>query len=145
MAGWIGKKDEESPAFEDNGMVRVGADSEESILLRHRFYTSIGSLVPHCALLHLHRFTYASQAARARWEAFRRCVKSTALDNGGDANEKFAFREASRDWIIQIGNRGLDLSSDMSDDCGYFGIGLYLTPEPVSINRLATTVALFLT
>ncbi|XP_042438798.1 probable inactive poly [ADP-ribose] polymerase SRO2 isoform X2 [Zingiber officinale] len=140
MAGWIGKKGEESPAFEGNGMVRIGADSEEFILLRHRFYTSIGSLVPHCALLHLHRYSYAAPATRARWEAFLRCVKSTALENGGDANEKFAFREASRDWIIQIGNRGLDLSSEMSDDGGYFGVGLYLTPEPVSINSVMSSV-----
>lgn len=135
MAGWLGKKDEESPEFEGNGMVRVGADSEEFILLRHRFYSSIGSLVPHCALLHLHRFSYAAPDARARWEAFRRCVKTTALENDGDANEVFALREASRDWIIQIGNRGLDLSSEMSDEGGYYGIGLYLTPERVSINR----------
>lgn len=124
--------------FGGNGMVRVIKDSEEFILVQHRFYSSIGSLVPHCSLVDLHRVSYSTLIARVRWEAFQRCVKATALKNGGDANVKFAFREASKDEVLQIVKKGFDVRG-IPEDGGYFGIGLYLTPEPVSINRYTST------
>lgn len=120
--------------FEGNGMVRVSKDSEEFILLRHRFYSSIGSLVPHCSLVDLHRVLYSTPTRRTRWEAFHRSLEAVAQKHSGNANDKFAFAEASKDRIIQIVNDGFDVSGT-PEDGGYFGLGLYVTPEPVAINR----------
>ncbi|RRT74727.1 hypothetical protein B296_00024938 [Ensete ventricosum] len=92
-------------------MVRVSKDSEEFILLRHRFYSSIGSLVPHCSLVDLHRVLYSTPSRRTRWEAFHRSLEAVAQKHGGNANDKFAFAEASKDGIIQIVNDGEEIFS----------------------------------
>ncbi|CAL9205757.1 probable inactive poly [ADP-ribose] polymerase SRO2 isoform X1 [Musa acuminata AAA Group] len=126
-------------AFDGNGMVRVSKDSEEFILLRHRFYSSIGSLVPHCSLVDLHRVLYSTPTRRTRWEAFHRSLEAVAQKHDGNANDKFAFAEASKDRIIQIVNDGFDVSGT-PEDGGYFGLGLYVTPEPVAINSVMSSV-----
>ncbi|WOK97310.1 hypothetical protein Cni_G06018 [Canna indica] len=125
--------------FESNGMVRVKQESDEFITLLHRFYSSIRSLVPHCSLVDVHRIPYSTRAGRARRDAYELCLKATALQNGGVTNEKLAFCEASRKRITRIVKNGFDVS-EVPEDGGYYGIGLYLTPESVSINSVMSSV-----
>lgn len=81
-------------------MVRVGADGEEFIMLRHHWLAR-PALLPAPPPRLLLRGSGRERAGGGLPPG----VKSMALENGGDVNEKFA----SRDRIIQIGIRGFDL------------------------------------
>ncbi|XP_065035297.1 probable inactive poly [ADP-ribose] polymerase SRO2 isoform X1 [Musa acuminata AAA Group] len=118
-----------------DAMIKVDKDSDEFVIIQHRFYTNMGSTVPHCPLVELHRILYSTPTGRARLEAFNRQVDAMKQKHGGNPNERFAFYEASKRNVQRIINDGFDVSA-APEDFGYFGIALYLSPEPCAINSV---------
>ncbi|RRT61631.1 hypothetical protein B296_00040795 [Ensete ventricosum] len=136
MAGRPGKDESDATGGFAGGdaMMKVEKGSHEFVLVQHRFYTNMGSTVPHCRLVELHRVLYITPTRRARLEAFDRQVDAMKQKHGGNPNERFAFHEASKRNVLRIINDGFDVSA-APEDGGYFGIALYLSPEPCAINR----------
>ncbi|CAL9043698.1 probable inactive poly [ADP-ribose] polymerase SRO2 isoform X3 [Musa acuminata AAA Group] len=134
------KSDDATGGFGANGMIKVGEESDEFVIVQHRFYTNIATLVPHCSLVELHRVLHSTPIRRSCWEAFHDQLKATQQKRGEHPNDKVAFYEAPKEKVIRTIRDGFDVSG-APDDGGYFGLGLYFTPEPFAINSVMSATA----
>lgn len=120
--------------FPHDKVLRVEEGCDEFISIKHRFYMSIGSLAQYCPLVALQRLRRTSYQMMARKEAFEHQSKLLSEKHDGEPNIQNGLYGSSKVDIIQIINNGFDVFGFLEDG-GYFGIGLYITPEQVSINR----------
>lgn len=120
--------------FPHDKVLRVEEGRDEFIRIKHRFYMSIGSLVEYCPLVALQRLRCTPYQMKARAEAFTHQSKLLSEKNDGEPNIQVGLYASSKGGIIQIIDNGFDVSG-FPEDGGYFGIGFYITPEQVAINR----------
>uniref|UniRef100_A0A6I9R5L1 Probable inactive poly [ADP-ribose] polymerase SRO3 isoform X1 n=2 Tax=Elaeis guineensis var. tenera TaxID=51953 RepID=A0A6I9R5L1_ELAGV len=124
--------------FPHDKVLRVEEGCDEFISIKHRFYMSIGSLAQYCPLVALQRLRCTADQMIARTEAFKHQSKLLSEKYDGEPNIQDGLYGSSKVGIIQIINHGFDVSA-LPEDGGYFGIGLYITPEQVAINSVMSS------
>lgn len=128
------KSDEVSSSSE---MVRLKEESEEYVLLKHRFYLSIGSgLSQDCKVVEAYRDPHTSPMKRAHIKTFRIFMDAMAAKRGGNPNVAHAWYGASKDEARRIVKDGFG-ACGVARDGVPCGLGLHLWPELLARQRYA--------
>lgn len=129
--GQASKKNDE---VSSSGMIKLNEEGNEYMLLKHRFYLSIGTLSQSCSVASAHRNKHSSPMQKAQLETFRIFVAAMEAKRGGNANVVHAWYGASKDEVHGIMKHGFRVCR-MPKDGGLYGYGLHLSPELSASDR----------
>ncbi|MQL78520.1 hypothetical protein Taro_010939 [Colocasia esculenta] len=121
------------------GLKKLEEEDEEHVILKHRFYSSLGSISNHCPVVAVHKNMHNVGSAKTRLEAFQRCLEATKEKRGGNANIKNAWCGASKEGVDRIVQHGFELCGQPGDSKRY-GLGLYLSPDSSAIDSVMSSV-----
>ncbi|KAJ0989895.1 hypothetical protein J5N97_008251 [Dioscorea zingiberensis] len=129
---------EDHRLFSKLGLVRLNVDDEEHVRLKHRLYTSIGSLAQHCSVEAIYRNMHSSPSGRASLESFRLFLKATEQKRNGNANVVNGWHGTSKDGIRRILSNGFGMNG-MPEDGVPQGFGLYLYSEHSAVESVLSS------
>lgn len=130
----------EGPAFKKNyevsssGITKLNEEGTEFVLLKHRFYLSIGTLAQSCSVVAAHRNMHSSPMDKALLDTFRIFVGAMEAKRGGNANMVHAWYGGSKDEVHQIREHGFR-ACRMPKGGGLYGFGVHLSPELLASER----------
>ncbi|ONK71596.1 uncharacterized protein A4U43_C04F10320 [Asparagus officinalis] len=111
-----------------DGMLKLNEEGNEYILLKHRFYLSIGVLSQKCTVIDAYRSLHSAPMERARLETFKIFMDAMATKGEGNPNVVHAWYCGSKDEVHQIMKKGFGVC-EMKKDSGSYCFGLHLYPE----------------
>ncbi|ONK55776.1 uncharacterized protein A4U43_C10F870 [Asparagus officinalis] len=111
-----------------NGVLKLNEEDDEYIILKHRFYLSIGALSQQCMVVDAYRSLHSSPMEKAQVESFRIFKEAMEAKRGGDANVVHSWYGALKDEVDRIMKDGFRMCG-LPEKAGTFGFGLHLCPE----------------
>lgn len=123
-----GPSSKKNDEVSSSGMIKLNEEGNEYVMLKHRFYLSVGTLPQSFSVVSAHRNTHSSPMEKARLETFRIFARAMEAKRGGSANMVRALYGASKDEVHQIMKHGFRVFG-MPKDGGLYGYGLHLNSE----------------
>ncbi|XP_059656395.1 probable inactive poly [ADP-ribose] polymerase SRO5 [Cornus florida] len=130
---------EQHQRFGANGLNEVDEGDRQHQLIKHCFFSGLGSLAAQTSLVSIRKNACSTFTAKARLHSFRVFTRAMEMKYGGNANVKYAWYGDSKDEITNIISRGFG-HCDKTEDNGLYGCGIYLTPDNHSLEGVKSTV-----
>ncbi|KAF5193914.1 Inactive poly [ADP-ribose] polymerase RCD1 [Thalictrum thalictroides] len=115
--------------FDDNGLVKLGAEGNGHKVIERAFVMGMGSVGKHISVVSIHKNLFSGLSGHARLQSFRIFSEMTTKKcQSNSGNVRFAWYGTTKDGVNRIINHGF-IHSGNSENNGLHGHGIYLSPH----------------